>query len=614
MVSAPYLGKIRLYWCTSCNVPLVSEKCGCCGSGAVKVNITPPGDVRPGFNYDYRVVKEAVNKLAFGLADFFSHPILLNHVGYIDRMDEVISDGYVLGSVRFVPEDWDFEFVPSSEGAQILFAYLAWRLNDFWKAVKRFRHVIVDKVAGEKIAEGYNVLAPGIISYSKFRVGDYVLVFSESGYLVGVGRALVNSDAVPDLKRGAVIKGKSKFGLQMDFECLIGILERIFAARSVLDEKVAQFLNSMSFTNESSQLSDSNYDPFKLFPKGIENYWLYIVYCNQNRLKVLEKEAIGFIRGIVKRHESEFVGVSFSGGKDSIATLELVIRSNVDFIVLFIDTGIEMPQTTEYALSVINKIRKIYNDAPVESMYNDTKVILSDHAAVAIVPESRFWDGVKKLGYPGMDWRWCCKSNKLAPARLLSNILGNKITINFEGIRKYESFQRAAEGRYSRNIWTGHLNAYPIYNWNALEVWLYILWRRLPTNPLYGLGLYRVGCWPCPSSHLADLYFLSRINPELFERLKRVIIEALSKEHPSDSDTIEEIFRHGVWRWRKVPKKIAQKKTLRRPARKILTLKKINDNAILIETNLDEDPEYVINLINQILKKYREKFEIKTVE
>ena len=45
---APYLAKIRFYWCDTCNVPRIAEtECSVCGSLAREVKLSPPGDPFP---------------------------------------------------------------------------------------------------------------------------------------------------------------------------------------------------------------------------------------------------------------------------------------------------------------------------------------------------------------------------------------------------------------------------------------------------------------------------------------------------------------------------------------------------------------------------------------
>ncbi|RAZ12576.1 hypothetical protein DK853_52575, partial [Klebsiella oxytoca] len=38
----------------------------------------------------------------------------------------------------------------------------------------------------------------------------------------------------------------------------------------------------------------------------------------------------------------------------------------------------------------------------------------------------------------------------------------------------------------------------PIVDWTDRDVWEYIRSERLPMNPLYDMGFFRVGCIGCP--------------------------------------------------------------------------------------------------------------------
>jgi len=601
------MGKIRFVWCDKCNVPLLSDKCDHCGCQGRRIRISPPGDIRPAFIFDYNILREATSKLSPEVSDFFSVPLLLNHVSHIDRMDEVISDGAIIGSIRFNPEKWIFEFVPSSDGIKLLFSYAVWKSKDFWKATNSFRHVIVDKIAGEKISEGFNALAPGIISSSNFSKGDQVAIISEDGFLVGVGKALVNSEDIESMSRGVVIKNRVK-ALRLGYDEATSIIASLNYKRATLKSLAEKYQKEEHF-NISDSLYLSNYDPFHLLPREIEKYWKFIIRCNLNYLKKIEREAIKFINTMVS-HEKEIACISFSGGKDSIVSLELTRLSGIRYQVLFVDTGIELPETTKYALTVLKKIRDLNKEKPLVKRYRDTLVVFSNSATSIHVPRDRFWNGVEKLGLPGMDWRWCCKSNKLAPLRLYSRIIKQDVKISIVGVRRYESFQRAAEGKISRNPWTGQTNIHPIYDWNALEVWLFILWRRLPTNPLYEKGFFRIGCWPCPANNLADLNILKTLHPDLFNKLKTAILSSLSKEHLSKNDMMK-VFQFGLWRWRKVPKKMLTQIKLLRPSKKIIKVTRIDDTSFFITIDASRDEiENALKLVKKVLKNYSKVFEI----
>ena len=50
-----FLGELLLYWCHSCNVPVLGKKCGC-SAATKKVTVTPPADIRPAFQYDIDLI------------------------------------------------------------------------------------------------------------------------------------------------------------------------------------------------------------------------------------------------------------------------------------------------------------------------------------------------------------------------------------------------------------------------------------------------------------------------------------------------------------------------------------------------------------------------------
>lgn len=602
---APYFGKIKLYWCKKHNIPVVSKKQSCCkGDEIYRVDISPPGDIRPAFKGDYEVLNSTFIGLSKILDGFLSVPVLLNHVSALDRMEEIIIDGSKIGVLNFKVKDWKYEFFPSVDGAKILFSYVVGKIRRFDKALKTFKHVIVDEGAENNIMKGHNVMAPGVISSSKFFRNDIVFIVSENNALIGVGKAIVDSESLDGLKKGVVIKNKTK-NLFLPENDAWSIYQDTIARRERLREFTESIIEKFGCNNEKTELLQDEYDPFELFPDEVKNYWVAIIYCNKDHLIEIEKEAIGFIKSIVINKDDKIL-VSFSGGKDSITVLNLAIKAKINYLAYFVDTGIEFPETVKYVEKVLTQIAKKH-DKKVESiLYNDKTIIMTDHTAIVRVPKNKFWQGVKRIGFPGMDWRWCCKSNKLAPTKILVSKIKGKVKFNIEGIRKYESASRAKEGRINKNIWTQLTNVYPIYYWNALELWLYILKNRLPINPLYSTGLYRIGCWPCPSNHLADLQIIQKTHPKLFQKLKETIISQLKQT----TNQPEEIWKQGTWRWKNPPKKTETKTTTPRPTQKLITITKQNHTHIIQIKNNKTKTEKAIQLINTLLRKYKNKIHI----
>ncbi|MCK4968936.1 MAG: hypothetical protein KAS77_00350, partial [Thermoplasmata archaeon] len=51
------LGRLKLRWCHRCNLPILDEdKCGTCSGSTTRVNLTPPGDIRPARRVDIQRV------------------------------------------------------------------------------------------------------------------------------------------------------------------------------------------------------------------------------------------------------------------------------------------------------------------------------------------------------------------------------------------------------------------------------------------------------------------------------------------------------------------------------------------------------------------------------
>ncbi|MEM2934597.1 MAG: phosphoadenosine phosphosulfate reductase family protein, partial [Methanocellales archaeon] len=286
-MSKVFLGKLQLYWCKPCNLPLLAEKCSKCSSRAVKVDITPPGDIRPAFEFDLNLIRKIVER-DFGDASLIPNDklIVLNKVPFEDRMDEIIMDGKVIGSLRFEPHKLDWVFLPRLSAAR--------RMN-----VKR-RYVKVDIGAARSILKTANILGPGVVD-ADFSInrGDEVIVFSEDKP-IAVGRARMNGLEMLKRERGIAVKTRW-----------------------------------------------SGYEEEKILPGG--QSWSDAVEANKEVIASYEAEAIDFIKKAVL-NTARPVTVSYSGGKDSLVTLLLVKKAIEQFDVLFVDTGLEFEETKQNVL------------------------------------------------------------------------------------------------------------------------------------------------------------------------------------------------------------------------------------------------------------------------
>lgn len=255
--------------------------------------------------------------------------------------------------------------------------------------------------------------------------------------------------------------------------------------------------------------------------------WYDAVLANESRLKLLEDEAIDYLRELAWKTGLKPV-VSFSGGKDSLVTYRLAEKAFGNVPILFNDTGLELPETIEYVKVFAERKR-------VELLTADA--------------DQRFWSSLEVMGPPARDYRWCCKVCKLVPTAKVfkDNFSGGALSI--VGQRRLESLARAMSPRTYRNKWIPNvLVAAPIHNWSQLEVWLYIFKEKLPINKLYFKGFDRLGCWLCPSLELGEVEFLKKINNSLWQKWEKFL-----KEYAKQNNLGREWIDYGLWRWINVP-------------------------------------------------------------
>ncbi len=453
----PHAWKVsaELYWCPACNVPLIAPKCGLCGERGVKAHGSPPKDFRPAFEYDLKVLKEAIER-EFGAKAYkviaSSEVVLLNKIPYVDQANEVIVDGWVMGNLYYNPEKRIWRFRPSYEGAI--------RLS-------------IEGAAPCVEVKKDNVKLWDVLSRSEFigdvpsEEGKYVILNNSDGLSIGVAVSLGNGR----------IKAVKVWG------------------------------------------------PQRPHLRSAKPTWSKVIEANKPHLEAEEKRAIAFIMRAAK---SPDVFVSFSGGKDSLATLLLTLKALGDKPMLFNDTGIEAPATVEHVFDVADKL--------------GLELIMANAG-------DAFWRSLPTFGPPARDYRWCCKVCKLVPiARAVrERFQGEVYTIL--GQRKYESFARLRAPMVEKSRWIPNLiGLSPIRDWSALHVWLYLMAEKAEANPLYKEGFDRIGCWLCPACELAEFERVKEVYPDLWAKWREEVL-VWSERHGLPV----EWFELGLWRWRNPP-------------------------------------------------------------
>jgi len=250
-----------------------------------------------------------------------------------------------------------------------------------------------------------------------------------------------------------------------------------------------------------------------------------IIEANEETLGQLEEEAVTFLNETVENLDTPAI-VSFSGGKDSACVLTLTGETGKNFPVIFLNSTIEFPETINY----VHKILKI-----------------SELNLIELLPEHDYFDLCLELGPPSCFMPWCCQTQKFAPLSRYINQHYPKGVVSIEGLTRFESRQRMKYNRISSNkAMPEKIAVSPILNWSAFEVWLYMLWKKVPINPLYQHGFKRVGCWICPHKNLSDFRLTEQLHPELMRKWHNFIFDYARKMKKDSAWVLE-----GKWRCRR---------------------------------------------------------------
>lgn len=307
-------------------------------------------------------------------------------------------------------------------------------------------------------------------------------------------------------------------------------------SRYYIDGKVKNITHKMYENADIKQLSEdvinykesNSYDTFNVY---VERF----ITANRDRFNELVDEASEFVRQTASNFRDENLIISFSGGKDSTVTADIVTKalSNPSLVHIFGDTTLEFPTTYEYA----KRFRKNHPFAIFQVGRNN---------------EQDFMKMAEVIGPPARMMRWCCSMFKTGPiTRILNNMYRNQQVLTFYGIRKSESVSRSKYNRVEDNSESIKINkqtvASPIFFWLDADIWLYILSERIDFNEAYRLGYERVGCWLCPNNNNRDVFLSNIYIPKESEKWREFLIEFARRIGKPDP---EEYIDSGAWKAR----------------------------------------------------------------
>lgn len=296
-----------------------------------------------------------------------------------------------------------------------------------------------------------------------------------------------------------------------------------------LDVKISDLMknNRDKVVEKLNQLKEKN--SYEYFNQNIEQF----IKVNKKRYNNIVAEAMNFIVEESKGFNNDEMFVSFSGGKDSTVTSDLVIKALAlpEIIHIFGDTTLEFPMTMEYA----KRFKESHRKTPVLSARNK---------------EKNFYDMCEVVGPPSRVMRWCCTVFKTgAITKKISTTFKNKKKVlTFYGIRRSESSSRS---KYERSTESPKIAkqvvASPIIDWIDYDIWLYLLTSKIDFNDAYRLGYSRVGCWCCPNNTLWAQYLASIYMPETSDKWRNQLIafaKSIGKPDP------EVYIDNGNWKAR----------------------------------------------------------------
>ena len=195
----------------------------------------------------------------------------------------------------------------------------------------------------------------------------------------------------------------------------------------------------------------------------------------------------------------------FSGGKDSTAVTLWLREQGIEHRTVFCDTGWEHPITYDF-------VREL-----------DAKLGLN----VEWLKSEKYPDGFEQMCVarkmvPGMRSRFCTEELKIFPLHRWIEAQEDDVTV-YQGVRAQESLARSKmPRRVFENAAGGYWIERPLFDWTHEQVFEIHKRHGIEPNPLYKLGMTRVGCAPCIMVNKRELRQWALRFPEIREKVEKL--------------------------------------------------------------------------------------------
>lgn len=196
--------------------------------------------------------------------------------------------------------------------------------------------------------------------------------------------------------------------------------------------------------------------------------------------------------------------ISFSGGKDSTALILWAKENLENFTTIFCDTGWEHEITYRY----IEYINQTLLDGKLVVLKSDKYDGFEDMA-------------IKRKRVPSVMARFCTQELKLFPTK--KYIAQFEDVHLFVGIRAEESAKRAQmdENVFDEDYYKCWIHR-PLLKWPVKKIFGIMFKHGIEPNPLYMMGMSRVGCFPCIMVNNVELKQIFTKYPETIVKIREI--------------------------------------------------------------------------------------------